>query len=172
MDYVQAMSLAQDLRHPTKDGEVQMCNSSRPPKGTLCHHIPLDTETSKLCTTIFLWGKCHYLHLPMGIATSPDAFQKAMNDAFGDLDCVLVHLDDILILSNHEDSFEDHLAKVNEVFSRPHKMGMKVNLHKTEFFQDTLDHLGCTLTPHGIEPQTKKVEEITDILPPANRKQR
>ena len=76
----------------------------------------------------------------MGIATSPDIFQKAMNDIFGDLDCVLVYLDDILILSNEEDSFEDHLEKVKVVFSRLHKMGMKVNLMKTEFFKNELEY--------------------------------
>ena len=31
-----------------------------------------------------------------------------MNDIFGDLDYVLVYLDNILILSKDEDSFKDH----------------------------------------------------------------
>ena len=57
----------------------------------------------------------------MGIATVPDIFQKAMNDIFGNLDYVIVYLDDILILSNEEDSFEDHLEKVKVVSSRLHK---------------------------------------------------
>ena len=75
------------------------------------YHIPLDEETSRLCTTIFPWGKYRYKRLPMGIATSPDIFQKAMNDIFGNLDYVLVYLDNILILLNHEDSFQDHSRK-------------------------------------------------------------
>ena len=50
------------------------------------YHIPLDEETSRLCTTIFPWCKYWYKQLPIGIATSPDIFQKAMNDIFGDLD--------------------------------------------------------------------------------------
>ena len=44
----------------------------------------------------------------MGIATSPDTFQKTMNDIFGDLDYVLVYFDDNLILSKDEGSFKDH----------------------------------------------------------------
>ena len=107
----------------------------------------------------------------MGIATSPDIFQKAMNDIFGDLDYVLVYLDDILILSKDEDSFEDHLNKIKTVFSRLHKMGMKVNLLKTEFFKNELEHLGYLLTPKGIKPLPKKVEAIRHILPPKNRRQ-
>ena len=107
----------------------------------------------------------------MGISVSPDIFQKAMNDVVGDLDYVLVYLDDILILSNQDDSFEDHLAKLQEVFKRLHNVGLKVNLHKTELCQTTLDYLGYTLTPQGIKPQSKKVEAIQRMLPPTNRRQ-
>ena len=103
----------------------------------------------------------------MGIATWPDIFQKAMNDIFGDLDYVLVYLDDILSLSNEEDSFEDHLEKVKVVFSWFHKMGTKVNLMKTEFFKNELEYLGYyLLTPQGIKLLPKKVEAISCILPP------
>ena len=41
------------------------------------YHIPLDGPSSKLCTTIFPWGKYAYKRLPMGIATSPDIFQSS-----------------------------------------------------------------------------------------------
>jgi hypothetical protein len=50
-------------------------------------------------------------------------------------------------------------------------MGMKINLLKTEFFKDELEYLGCLLTPSGVQPQPKKVEAISHILPPKNRKQ-
>ena len=93
----------------------------------------------------------------MGIATSIDIFQKAMNDIFGDVDYVLVYLDDILSLSKDEDSFEDHLTKTKTMFSQLHNMGMKVNILKTEFFKDKLEYLGYLLTPQGIKPLPKKV---------------
>ena len=83
----------------------------------------------------------------------------------------VVYLDDILILSNDQDTFEDHLQKVKTVFSRLHKMGMKVNILKTEFFKDELEYLGYLLTPHGIKPLPKKVEAISRILPPKTRRQ-
>ena len=107
----------------------------------------------------------------MGIATSPDIFQKAMNDIFGDLEYVIVYLDDILILSNEHDTFQDHLNKIETILKRLHKMGMKVNLAKSAFFKTTLDYLGYTLTPHSITPQPKKVEAIKRMLPPRNRRE-
>ena len=80
------------------------------------YHILLNKATQKLCTTVLPWGKYSCERLPMGIATSPDIFQKAMNDVFGGIDYVIVYLDDILILSNEDYTFDDHLAKLNEVF--------------------------------------------------------
>ena len=106
----------------------------------------------------------------MTTLTSP-VFFGTMNDIFGDLDYVLVYLDDIIILCNEEDLFQDHLNKIKVVFSRLHKMGMKVNLMKTEFFKSELEYLGYLLTPQGIKPLPKKVEAIQRILPPKNKRQ-
>ena len=62
------------------------------------YHIPLDEESQLLCTTILPWGKYKYKKLPMGTACAPDIFQETMNNLLGDLDFVIVYLDDILIL--------------------------------------------------------------------------
>jgi len=41
--------------------------------------IGLDSDSSKICTLIFLWGKYSYLQLPMCIAGSPDIFQAKIS---------------------------------------------------------------------------------------------
>jgi hypothetical protein len=41
--------------------------------------ISLDPDASKICTIIFLCGKYSYMRLPMGIAGSPNIFQKKMS---------------------------------------------------------------------------------------------
>ena len=109
---------------------------------------------------ILPWGKYSYEQLPMGITKSSDIFQRAMNDILGNLEYVQVYLDDILILSNDQDTFEDQKT----LFSRLQNMGMKVNLLKTEYFKEELEHLGYSLTPHSIKPLPKKVEVISCIL--------
>ena len=52
--------------------------------------------------------------MPFGLMNAPAAFQRFMNDIFGDLlnVCMLVYLDDILIYS---DSEEEHIWHVREV---------------------------------------------------------
>ena len=52
--------------------------------------------------------------MPFRLMNAPTAFQRFMNDIFGDLlnVCMLVYLDDILIYS---DSEEEHIWHVREV---------------------------------------------------------
>ena len=75
------------------------------------YHIPLDKAAQRLCTTVLLWGKYRYLHLPMGISSAPDIFQAIMTEMLGDFDFCRVYIDDILIISNG--TYEDHMEKLN-----------------------------------------------------------
>ena len=79
------------------------------------YHIPLDEISSKLCMTVFPWGKYSYKKLPMGLSNAPDIFQHAMNIVFADMEFVMVYLDNVLILSNEQDTFANHLNKCHLV---------------------------------------------------------
>ena len=135
------------------------------------YSIPLSPRARKLCATVFPWGKYIYNVLPMGLSVSPDIFQWVMNSCLGDLEYVIVYLDNILILSSHDDTFQDHLHKIDTVLKRLEDYNFKVNLYKSVFMTNELDYLGYTLTPNGIKPQAKKVEAISHILPPKNTRQ-
>ena len=78
------ISTATNTAFPPKNREIQICFCIR------------SHEESH--TTILLWGKYKYKKLPMGTACAPDIFQEIMNNLLGDLDFVIVYLDDILIL--------------------------------------------------------------------------
>ena len=133
------------------------------------YHIPLDEESSKLCTTILPWGKYRYRRLPMGIKNSPDIFQAIMQDLLGDLEFAQVYLDDILIATS--DSWEEHLEKLNIVLQRLEDAGFRANLRKCFFGEHELEYLGYWLTRQGIAPQPKKVEAILRITPPKTKRQ-
>mmetsp|Transcript_2824 Transcript_2824/g.7823 ORF Transcript_2824/g.7823 Transcript_2824/m.7823 type:complete len:1452 (-) Transcript_2824:296-4651(-) len=135
------------------------------------YHIPLDVPSQNLCTTVLPWGKYRYKKLPMGISTAPDIFQRIMNELLGDLEFALVYLDDILVLSDTNDSDEDHLSKCHVVLVRLQEAGFAVNLRKSFFMMKELDYLGYHLTQRGLEPQPKKVEAIQRVLPPSNKRQ-
>ena len=116
--------------------------------------IRLDPDLSKICTIILPWGKCAYLRLPMGIAGSPDIFQEKMSVLMAKLELVRTYLDDILCIT--KSTFEDHLAKLRQVFIKLREAGLKVNAPKCKFFATETKYLGYVLTRDGIRPQKKK----------------
>ena len=92
-------------------------------------------------------------------------------DLLGDLDYVLVYINDILLLQHHGKSEEDHLKKMEVVLKRLNDIGFRANLRKSFFMQQEVEYLGFLLTTEGIRPQPKKIEAMTRIKPPTNSKQ-
>jgi hypothetical protein len=56
----------------------------------------------------------------------PDIFQKVMSKLVQDMEYVKTYLDDLLIITNN--SFKDHLLKLEMVLARLSTTGMRVNL--------------------------------------------
>jgi hypothetical protein len=76
--------------------------------------IPLNKPLQCLCMIILPWGKYCYLCLTMGLACSPDVYQKKMTELFIDMISIIVYQDDILVLTSG--SFDDHLQQLGNVF--------------------------------------------------------
>ena len=89
------------------------------------YHIELSPFSKRLCTIVTPFGKYEYQRLPMGLCNSPDIFQERMYELFSDLENVRAYIDDLLVTSSS--TFEDHLQKLEEVFSRLSDAGLKVN---------------------------------------------
>mgnify|MGYP002826318936 CR=1 FL=1 len=69
----------------------------------------------------------------MGVACAPDIFQSIMMDLLGDLNFVLVYIDDILIIQREGETADGHLAKVEIVLQRLQDKGFRANLRKSFF---------------------------------------
>ena len=86
-----------------------------------------------------------------------------------DLEHVRAYLDDLLVLTN--ESWEDHLGKLNEVLARLGDAGLKVNAKKSFFGREQLEHLGHMIARDGIKPVPKKVDAIPQLKEPNTKKQ-
>lgn len=76
--------------------------------------IKLDKESSKLCTFATPFGRYHYfLRLPYGICSTPEVFQEAMYEMFGNIEGCTFYIDDLLIFGK---SIEEH-ARLEKVLS-------------------------------------------------------
>jgi hypothetical protein len=84
------------------------------------------------------------------------------------MEYVKTYLDDLLILTNN--SFKDHLLKLEMVLARLSTTGMRVNISKSKFSAEKIEDLGYWITRQGIQPIRNKVEVILNIKAPKTRK--
>ena len=133
------------------------------------YHIELSPASKELCTLVFPFGKFEMQRLPMGLCNSPDIFQEKMANLMDGLDFVRTYIDDLLVLT--KGSFEDHLEKLDLVFERLKRAGLKVNAKKSFFARAELEYLGYWITRDGIRPLPDKVQAILRIAEPKNRKE-
>ena len=85
------------------------------------------------------------------------------------LEYVRAYIDDLLIISN--DSWEDHLNKLDEVLGCLKDAGLKVNAKKSFFGKAELEYLGYWITREGIQPVPTKVDAIQNIQPQETKRQ-
>ena len=99
--------------------------------------------------------------MPFGLMNTPTAFQRFMNDIFGDLldVCMLVYLDDILIYS---DSEEEHIQHVRKVLHHLRQHNLYACADKCFFHVQTVEYLGYILSPSGLTMAADKVQVIQD----------
>ena len=105
----------------------------------------------------------------MGLCNSPDIFQENISELFVGLDTVRVYIDEILHVT--KGSWTEHLTVLEEMFTRLHKYGIKVNVSKSCFGAHKSDYLGYHVTRDGVMPMPKKVEAIRALAVPNTCKQ-
>ena len=67
---------------------------------------------------------------PYGLTNAPSSFQRVMNTVLGDLPCVQVYLDDIIV---HSTDVTQHMADLRTVLDRLRKHKFFVKLRKCSF---------------------------------------
>jgi hypothetical protein len=94
------------------------------------------------------------------------------------MEYVKIYLDDLLILTNN--SFKDHLHKLEMVLAQLSTAGMRVNISKSKFFAEQIEYsgywildTGYWMTRQGIQPIRNKVQmtAVLNIKAPKTRKE-
>jgi Reverse transcriptase (RNA-dependent DNA polymerase) len=105
----------------------------------------------------------------MGIIIAPDVFQNVMSKLTQNLQYVKTYLDDLLLLTNN--TFADHLTKLQMVLASLSTAGMGVNASTSKFFAEQIEYLGYWITQKGIQPMYNNVEAILMIKALKTRKE-
>jgi putative transposase len=85
-----------------------------------------------------------------------------MYEIFSDLEYVHVYIDDLLVTSCS--TFEDHLQRLELVFSQLSEVGLKINASKSHFAVSEIEYLGYWITRNGIQPVLQKKSERFNAL--------
>ena len=107
-------------------------------------------------------GLYEYNVMPMGLTNAPAIFQRAMNNALGNLcgpgGCCVVYLDDIII---HSATMEEHAIHLRAVLQALSKHGYSCALKKCHFGLASVPYLGHVVSGEGLAIDPAKLEMIS-----------
>ena len=100
---------------------------------------PQDREKTAFCTHE---GLFEFRVMPFGLCNAPATFQRLMDTVLAGLQwsSCLVYLDDIIIPGGN---FQAHLSKLQAVFIRLHKAGLKLKPRKCRLCVQKVNYLGA-----------------------------
>ena len=173
--YVNSQTINQALISPRADDSLEMIGEMRPvifskmdaQQGYF--QIPIREEDRDKVAFLTRTKKYRYKAMPMGLATSAQAFQAVVNLILQNLQykCAIPYLDDILCLSP---SIDQHFIDLRDIFNALRNGKLKLKKTKCEFFLEELDFLGMKVTTEGIKPSPDKVDKIQSFPTPKNSK--
>ena len=131
------------------------------------YQVLLTPRASEISAFITPDGLYKYLRMPFGMRNAPATFQRIVNHVIRDLDGVSAYLDDLLVVS---ETWEEHIKKLYNLFSRLDGAGLTINLKKCAFGCTTVTYLGHEVGQGHTKPRAAMVEAILKFPPPSTRK--
>ncbi|XP_052753094.1 uncharacterized protein K02A2.6-like [Galleria mellonella] len=110
-------------------------------------------------------GYFQYKRLPFGISFAPAVFQRIMHQILSGLDGVVCYLDDILITAGTR---QEHIKRVRTVLQRLQEAGIKSQISKCSWLQESVTFLGHKIDKNGLHPTSERVEAIKKMPTPTN----
>ena len=109
--------------------------------------------------TIGPLGFYECLQMPFGLTNVPATFQRLMENCLGDLhlNWCIIYLDDIIIYLKTP---EEHVKRLEAVFKKLSKAGLKLKPSKCEFFKSEITYLGHIVSNERIATDPKKIKVI------------
>ena len=134
------------------------------------HQIRISDEDKPKTAMLTPLGQFQWKVLCFGLTNAPATFQRVMNNIFREHigKCVLVYLDDILVMSR---TAEEHAMHLRIVFELLRQHQLKAKLSKCEFNKPELHFLGHVVGRDGVKVDPHKVAVIAKWPVPKNLKE-
>ena len=105
--------------------------------------------------------------VPFGLCNAPATFSHLMDRVLSGLhwETCLFYLDDIIVFAA---TWEEHLARLRQVFERLRHAKLKLGAEKCTFAAKEVSYLGHRVTEEGLLPDPPLLTAIREIQPPKN----
>lgn len=124
--------------------------------------IPLSEESRRLTTFITPFGRYAFNHLPFGISSAPEDFQRHMWQMLEGCEGVVCHADDIVV---YGEDMQQHNERLHRVLRRLEEEGLTLN-EKCEFAKDSIMSVGHCVTANSVTPDPDKIRAIMEMPEP------
>lgn len=126
---------------------------------------PQDRDVLTLNTSFGLYKPTRLMY---DVAAAPAIWQREMENILREIPGVSVFLDDIKVTGSTD---EEHLQRLEPVFTRLNKFRIKINRDKCEFFKDKIYYCGYVIDRYGIHKDPNKIQSIKEMPRPQNATQ-
>jgi len=120
--------------------------------------IKLDHEFSLLTTFSTPFGRFRFLHMPFGITSASEVFQREMEELFAGYPCAII-VDDLLACGK---GTADHNVNLKKVLERVQEVGMKLAPKKCKFRLNQVSYVH-QFRNDGLKPDEAKVAAIKEM---------
>ena len=130
--------------------------------GSAFWQVPLRKQDREKTGFACELGLFQWKRMPFGLCNATATFQQLMAQAltsvtkkYGNL--IMCYVDDVVIATP---TLEDHIERLEEVFSCMKQAGLKCKPSKCEILRDSIKYLGRLVDKHGVRPDPEAVEAV------------
>ena len=130
--------------------------------GSAFWQVPLRKQDREKTGFACELGLFQWKRMPFGLRNATATFQRLMAQAltsvtkkYGNL--IMCYVDDVVIATP---TLEDHIERLEEVFSCMKQAGLKCKPSKCEILRDSIKYLGRLVDKHGVRPDPEAVEAV------------
>lgn len=132
-------------------------------------NVPVREEDKEKTAFVTSEGLYEFNCLPFGLCNGPGTFQRLMDLVLSGIQwkMALAYIDDIIVFS---ETFDEHIERIEEVFTRLRGANLKLKKKKCSFFKTEVEFLGHIVTSGGVKADPKKVEAVRKFPRPTSVK--